>query len=1093
MSTLTRQQIQQLTTQQITQIDFTTISPLQITYFSGTQMASLSSNQVNSLSLAQIGNLNTGVTYSLLPLTSMTSVQLFDVSLNPNAYDHIWYMSKAGLLTYFSVVQIRTITVAQFQSIFPNQFSSFTALQMNAFQPFCYLKMSQSQMANCNANLGGLKAISTVGNGTPNLISGQTTGGSLVSYVNPDCFRTITGTQMTNYFKRTNSINYINTGIQENTSPSAVQQITGPQLSAFGCDVSGNIFNGGLDQGVYAIQTLFCFNLGYITSFSTVRTITIYDNDNNIITNPAQTVFKDVIGRFLLCPNYTNVPQISYLTCKQLQVFTMYQLHIITTVPSIYDNIQYNDAQIPYLSIDFIKCMPANRNCATVLTSYWKPSDDGTSQIYVTNGPVIYTSNINDLLPSQIAVLSMEQTQALSKVQIQSLNQSQVQAVNVKFLSPLQMTYFIIVQYNYFTQLQTAALTSLQLALLTDSFAIQQLRVSHLSLEYNYNVCSNDHPTGELCYPLAPSQIGCLVNNTSQIVPSQLPCFTQQQTQCLSIQYLTVSQIPYINVTQLSPLQISQLTINQVQALTLVQFQSLSKTQILSFTATQIQWLTSNEINIINSIIGGNISSYFTASEINQLTLSQLANFIIAVVSPSVFSGINPSQLQLLTSDQVGLITSAQLNIMTTAQWLAINIQQLSISSIQKMSAQGFSAIPPSIFGTLPVAVFGINFSTILLQAITSNTVSIYSTTIYGQAHFMTVQQVSALSSTNIGILSLTQIGSFTVDIQAIVLAIVNNQAGNLSINVASFNATVSAPYMDPGKVDATTRLDYNAIVSLTFPIQNAMDMFKYRYENNDTIRIYIDSTQFVTNYSYGSCNSVYLDPSLVDFSNNFSLQERLYIADTNQSIPVSYLGLNASPTQLSMIGPNNGLQWIGPVTSHSIPNETTIPISWDYILNIAKNIFNTWTAFSFFNNLYTTEKLLRQTINMCINAQIRNVLLPFDMNTVTTNPYILSRQMLIDSNNKAYSVLTNNPFNIVTNNNVGSLIYDYLFSKQPKRFVNQSDTTMPQGVSFPFPFISGDSINFTLTILPDINQHVIGNISLTILPRIYLIKMIIQ
>jgi hypothetical protein len=129
----------------------------------------------------------------------------------------------------------------------------------------------------------------------------------------------------------------------------------------------------------------------------------------------------------------------------------------------------------------------------------------------------------------------------------------------------------------------------------------------------------------------------------------------------------------------------------------------------------------------------------------------------------------------------------------------------------------------------------------------------------------------------------------------------------------------------------------------------------------------------------------------------------------------------------------------------------------------------------------------------MSINTQISNVLLPFDMNTNTTNPCNLSKLMLIDNNNKAYSVLTNNPFNIITNNNVGSLIYDYLFSQQPARFVDKANIIQAQDKDFSFPFISGDSLIFTLTILPDVNQHIIGNLDVRILPRIYLIKMIIQ
>jgi hypothetical protein len=1033
--------------------NFTQITPLQITYFSGTELASLSPNQIQSLTIPQIQALNTGVTYPLLPLTNVTTLRLFDVATNPNVYDHIWHMSKAGLLVYFSVTQIRAITSLQFQSIFPSQFASFTALQMNAFHPLCYVNMSQNQFSNCGANSGGLLATSTTGNGTPNLISGQTTCGSLLCYLNPDCFRTMTGTHITQYLKRTNSINYLNSGMQENFTPSAVLQLTGQQLSAFGCDVCGNIFNGGPDQGIYAIQALPCFNLGYITSFSTQNTITIYDANTNIITDPAKIVFQDLVARYLLCPNYVSIPQISFLTGNQLRVFTKYQLQIITTTAILYNNVQYNDAQIPYLSVDFIKYMPATESSAIALTNYFQPSSTG--QTYVTNGPIIYTANVTALLPAQIALLNMQQVQAFNQSQIQALNQIQTQSLNIRYLTAIQLTYFNI---SYFTSNQIALLTAVQLSLITSQLAIQQIPINYISID-----------PGNLLYPLTPTQIGYLGENTSQILLAHFPFFSQAQTQALQVQYLTLSQISVINANQLSPTQISQLSIQQLQTFTTAQFQSLSQSQVTALTQSQIQSLTSAQLAIINSLL---VPAQLTASQINQMTPAQLLQLVISNIPVTIISAINPEKFALLTLSQ---LTASQINVMTSAQWLAINLQQLSISSIQGMSPQAFALIPTSIFASLPISVFGSNFPAVLVQAITSNT-----GTVYGQAYFMTSQQVSALSGTNIGLLSLSQINSFTPSVQAVIQSILNNKTSCLSINIASFNSSVNSPCMNLVNPDEMIHLNYNAIVSVTFPIQQAMAMFQYRNETNGAVRIYIDSSKLSTTYSYGSCNSIYLNPSLPDFINTFSLQERPYIADNNKTIPVSYSGLNATSVQLSMIGPNNGLQWIGPVTSSSIPNETTIPLSWDYILNISKNLFTTWTSYTFFSNLYSGEKLLRQTINASINAQINSTLFPFDINTPRAS---LSNTMLIDSTNKAYSFLSNNSFN---SNNVGILIYNYLFSKQPARFSNIVSS------SISFPFFSGDSLNFTLTISPDVNQLRV-NPGATIPPRVYLIKMIIQ
>jgi len=1293
---MSRQQIQQFTVQQINQTNFTTITPLQITYFSGSQMAFLSSNQVQSLSVAQIQALNTGVTYPLLPLTNMTTLQLFDVATTPNAYDHIWFMSKAGLLTYFSVEQLRAITSIQFQSIYPSQFASFTALQMNAFQPLCYVNMSQNQLSNCGANLGGLLATSTIGNGIPNLMSGQTTAGSLLCYINPDCFRTMTGTHISQYLKRTNSINYINTGIEENLTPSAVQQLTGPQLSAFGCDVCGNIFNGGPDQGMYAIQALPCYNLGYITSFSTQRTISIYDTNKNIITNPIKTVFQDLVARYLLCPNFVSIPQISFLTGNQLRVFTMYQLQIITTSPSIYNNIQYNDSQIPYLSVDFIKYMPATPNLAISLTNYYQPSSVG--QTYVTNGSVIYTANITALLPAQIALLNMQQVQIFNQSQIQALSQNQLQSLNVAYLTAIQLTYFTNLQFSYFTAKQIGSLTALQLSLITNQLVIQQI-LPYIVID-----------SGNSLYPLTPAQIGYLGQNTSQILLAHFPFFSQAQIQGLQVQYLTNAQFSVINISQLSPAQISQLsiqqlqllslqsllpaqisalTVTQLQSLTVMQLQSLmtsqiqtlniqlltttqlqslniqlltttqlqsltlqlltttqlqsllpmqisalttsqiqslttsqlqllktsqiqslniqllttsqiqtlnietltksqiqslnietlttnqiqtlniqllttsqiqslniqllttsqiqslnietltksqiqslniqllttnqiqtlniqslTTSQIQSLTTSQIQSLTTSQIQSLNiqllttsqiqslnietlttnQIQTLNIQSLLTsqiqmlttsqiqsltpaqllATQINQMTQAQLAFLIISNIPSSIISGITPSQLPFLSLSQ---LSASQLNQLTPAQWLTINLQQLSVLSIQGMSPQAFSAIPTSIFASLPVAVFGANFPASLVQAITSN-----NGTVYGQAYFMTSQQVSAISVTNLGLLSVVQISSFTPSVQAFIQSILNNKTPScLSINIASFNSSVNSPCMNLANPHEMNQMNYNAIVSVTFPIKQAMAMFQYQNENNGAVRIYIDSSKLSTLYSYGSCNSVYLNSALPDFTNTFSLQERPYIADNNKTIPVSYSGLNATPTQLSMIGPNNGLQWIGPVTSSSIPSETTIPISWDYILNISRNIFNTWTSYTFFTNLYSGEKLLRQTINAQINAQINSTLLPFDMNT---SPTKLSNTMLIDNMNKAYSFVSNNSLN---NSNVGILIYNHIFSQQPVRFSNIVGSLLS------FPFFSGDSLNFTLTILPHASQYNIVNWGVTIPPRVYLIKMIIQ
>jgi hypothetical protein len=98
---------------------------------------------------------------------------------------------------------------------------------------------------------------------------------------------------------------------------------------------------------------------------------------------------------------------------------------------------------------------------------------------------------------------------------------------------------------------------------------------------------------------------------------------------------------------------------------------------------------------------------------------------------------------------------------------------------------------------------------------------------------------------------------------------------------------------------------------------------------------------------------------------------------------------------------------------------------------------------------------------------------------------------MLLDNTyQKYYTVLVNDTV-INVQNNVASLIYDYMFNQQPQRFVMNNPTN--QGVLYPYPFISGDKLQFTLTIQSNSQQRTLGTNLPLLLNRVYLVQMIIQ
>jgi hypothetical protein len=81
------------------------------------------------------------------------------------------------------------------------------------------------------------------------------------------------------------------------------------------------------------------------------------------------------------------------------------------------------------------------------------------------------------------------------------------------------------------------------------------------------------------------------------------------------------------------------------------------------------------------------------------------------------------------------------------------------------------------------------------------------------------------------------------------------------------------------------------------------------------------------------------------------------------------------------------------------------------------------------------------------------------------------------------------------TPNNVSSTVFDYMYSHQPQRFISPEES---ENVLYSYPFISGDTLNFLVTVNANEQQTVLEstpsgvNTVAVVKTRTYLIKMTI-
>jgi hypothetical protein len=387
------------------------------------------------------------------------------------------------------------------------------------------------------------------------------------------------------------------------------------------------------------------------------------------------------------------------------------------------------------------------------------------------------------------------------------------------------------------------------------------------------------------------------------------------------------------------------------------------------------------------------------------------------------------------------------------------------------------ASISPSSIGSVAPAVFGNGF--VNASAIT---VSQSSNITSQQLRSMTTASVQALSVACFAVLQTTQVVGFTADqvkvmstdqitalpieSKIIILGTQYNSISPLNINLTAFNTLLTSPYFASSKTSPEVVLQHDAVVSVNMPISSAQSMFKYQHSSDGTTRLYFDKSQFAVKYIYGASSNAVKD-----------IKASMY------------------PSEPTLFGDytftyGNGLKWDGPVTSNSTPGDTNIAMSWDYILYTSQSVFNNWSLFTYFNDLYSSEKAFRDALNLAVNTQINPVLEAVDLSNNSVPGATISK-IFDPSGNNYFTILQGSS----TADNISSTVFDYMYSHQPQRFIAPTDS---ENVSYAFPFITGDTLNFLVTVNANPKQTILetntsGSTSAALVKtRTYLMKITI-
>lgn len=160
-----------------------------------------------------------------------------------------------------------------------------------------------------------------------------------------------------------------------------------------------------------------------------------------------------------------------------------------------------------------------------------------------------------------------------------------------------------------------------------------------------------------------------------------------------------------------------------------------------------------------------------------------------------------------------------------------------------------------------------------------------------------------------------------------------------------------------------------------------------------------------------------------------------------------------------------------------------TMMVKHDFIRYLAENLFNTHHGVDLINNETDIVSNLSSIGNDAFQSDISSVLWKYS----TTSNTPLETGYTVDPVT-GLKATTNY---ITSDENICWLLLNRLLQVVPERFSDIGSIIDSSGI-FPLPILQGDSLNFTFTINPAENQHILTNVS-EISPRKYQIKLIVD
>jgi len=1091
---LTGDQIRSLTTSAKVQGLGSKLADAQYSELSGSQIPYLANSVVAGLSNAVIVALSTG---SKL-LKNATGEQLSHVTASqfPSIDSNLFPELSTAKINYLSGASVATMTQAQFakfgQSQIEGLFGPTNATLIESVSPAnCVAHITEAQLGWVALNVSALTP-AQVAAISPSVFN-KLSNAQLEDLTEAQC-GAVTGAQFAAL-----SAAQINVGLASSVSDvpaNSVSDISAVVLSGLTSASAGFL----TEQQIQAISTdkiqslnvtaISAAQIGYLTPAQVAALSTTQVTN---LSNAQIEKLSDVSGETSLFTNFTT-SMLGAVKASQMS-------HVDPEV-------------FAFLSHTQIASFSSTAVAAMTSGQFAKFSEEQIDGLFVEPSPRIpYVSNsiISEISGNQLLAIGTENIRALSNAQFASIpailfNASTANAISNAMLSVL-------------TDAQLGALTASQYAQLNSS-------------QVNATIGTRYGKVNVACVP-TPTQM-------SGFTTSVLNAFTPEQIRALPstcVRYLSVYQIGFLTAAQ-----ISDLNSNEANRIDLTASQVVAVSQnILGFTNSQLSSVVVTTTPTVYPPVHqlallGSKAVYLSATQLNAMNAEQFAAITVSDISGSVINNLSDSWF---SSEFTGGMTAGQVAAMnaTTTSELSRAAAQAIMNSSKVTSMNYFGSVTATAFDvsfnnaasvsveqarvmtTSQVAAFANikNLSTPSLQAlmnvaspnllasISSNSVTDISSVVFGngftgaariipsQARNLRAQQLGAFtissvqsfpvncfavlqssqvigfSAAQVAVMSENQIEALPVDSKIIIMGIAqSNSISPLNIKLTAFNTLLTSPYFASAKSSDEVTLEYDAVVSFSMPIDNARSMFKYEHDTDGTTRLYFDKNEFAVRYRYGASSNAVKDISSSMYPSEPSLFGTRTITYTDPS----------------------GLEWVGPVTEESIPGDTNIAVSWDYILYTAKNVFNYWAAFTYFNNIYASEKEFRNNLNNAINTQIEPVFERVDSSSASAQGASITK-MLDSGHNKYYTVLQT----ASTPDNISSTVFDYMYIRQPQRFIEPSEST---NVLYSFPFIAGDTLNFVVTVNAHANQTVLetspsgGNTIAIVEPRTYLMKITI-